>query len=321
MAESKLPPYATVIKNRDVEDPVNVWLHRPLAYAFVALVYRTPLTPNQVTLIAILFGLAAGSLWVVGSPTLMLVGGVLLWTSSILDGADGILARAKHMQSELGRALDGTADMIVAIATVIPAFYHIWIKDQNPLHIPLMVVALLTAVAQIYLYDFYKETYLASLNPDWDGRTITRAGVEDRLEKARAEGASWIVRFAWSSYVGMLTAQNLMRRITDPRGGREGMRFTVNEETTKIHRRHNYWPMQLWALDSLCPHTYIMAISGMLDRLDLYLWYRVVVGNLIFVTAIVWQRIGTDRTMRELEERGMAPVAEGNPSQTTAQPC
>ena len=109
MPPAKLPPYSTVIKARDVEDPVNVWLHRPLAYAFVALVYRTPLTPNQVTLLAMIFGLAAGSLWLVGSPTLMLVGGVLLWTSSILDGADGILARAKQMQSELGRALAGRA--------------------------------------------------------------------------------------------------------------------------------------------------------------------------------------------------------------------
>ena len=39
-----LPPFASVLKSKEVEDPVNLWLHRPLAYAFVAAVYRTPVT-------------------------------------------------------------------------------------------------------------------------------------------------------------------------------------------------------------------------------------------------------------------------------------
>lgn len=310
MASGKLPPFWDVLKSRDVEDPVNIWIHRPLAYAFVALVYRTALTPNQITLLSMTIGITAGVLWFIGSPSLMLVGGVLLWTSSILDGADGILARAKQMHSELGRALDGSADMVVAIATVIAAFYHIWVQHRDPLHLPLMVVALSTAVMQIYLYDFYKESYMNSINPGWDGRTPGLAGVTSRLEKARAEGASFIVRFSLGSYVGMMTAQGRLRSLTNPRGERDHLRFTVNDETIRIFRRHNYGPMQLWSLVSLCPHTYLMATCAMFDRLDLYLWFRVVIGNALFVLAIVWQRVATDRTLRDLERIGAAPVRE-----------
>ena len=47
----------------------------------------------------------------------MVWGGALLWISAIMDGADGILARAKNMQSAFGRALDGTADMVVGLST------------------------------------------------------------------------------------------------------------------------------------------------------------------------------------------------------------
>ena len=36
-----LPPFASVLKSREVEDPVNLWLHRPIAYALVAAIYRT----------------------------------------------------------------------------------------------------------------------------------------------------------------------------------------------------------------------------------------------------------------------------------------
>src|SRR4051794_10682989 len=103
---ARLPPFETVIKSREVEDPVNLWVHRPLAYAFVALVYRTAITPNQITALALLVGFAAAGCWFVGTPALMLAGGCLLWASAILDGADGILARAKQMFSDTGRALD-----------------------------------------------------------------------------------------------------------------------------------------------------------------------------------------------------------------------
>ena len=37
----------------------------------------------------------------------MIAAGALLWTAAILDGADGILARAKGQASQFGRALDG----------------------------------------------------------------------------------------------------------------------------------------------------------------------------------------------------------------------
>ena len=53
------PRFETLLKSRDVEDPVNLWLHRPLAYLFARAVYRTPMTPNQVTLLAMFVGVAA----------------------------------------------------------------------------------------------------------------------------------------------------------------------------------------------------------------------------------------------------------------------
>src|SRR5687767_10616973 len=104
VAPPALPPFQAVLKSREVEDPVNLWVHRPLAYAFVSAVYRTSITPNQVTFMAMAVGVLAASCWVYGSPAALVAGGVLLWLSAILDGADGILARAKRMSSPAGRA-------------------------------------------------------------------------------------------------------------------------------------------------------------------------------------------------------------------------
>lgn len=305
-----LPPFSQVIKGRDVEDPVNLWMHRPLAYAFVAATLRTPLTPNQITVMALTCGVIASLLWFIGTPQMVALGGVLLWTSAILDGADGIMARAKKMFSDLGRALDGSADMIVAVCTVTTGFWHIWAKDENVLHLPFMPVALLTAVIQIWSYDFYKECYQNSTNPDWDGRTMGRPQVAEKLRQAEAEGAPFIARFAWSSMLGMLGHQYRTIRLTDRLSLREGTRHQVSDETVALHRKHNYGPMQLWTLISLCPHTYLISISALFDRMDLYLWYRVFVGNVIWIAAIIWQRAATKRTLHDLEKLEMAPTKE-----------
>ncbi|HEX6239912.1 MAG TPA: CDP-alcohol phosphatidyltransferase family protein, partial [Polyangiales bacterium] len=128
-----MPPFADVLKSRDVEDPVNLWVHRPIAYAFCTLVYRTSMTPNQVTLIAILLGVAASACWVEGSPRAMLWGGILLWSSAIMDGADGILARAKRLQSAFGRALDGFADYLVGLSSVAACVYHLYQTGERTL--------------------------------------------------------------------------------------------------------------------------------------------------------------------------------------------
>lgn len=302
-----MPPFKDVIKGRDVEDPVNLWLHRPLAYALVAAIHRTSITPNQVTLLALLFGLAAAGCWFMGTPGMMVLGGALLWTSAILDGADGILARAKNAQSELGRALDGIADMVVALAIVAASFYHIWIQHQDWVHLVLMPVALVGSVLEVYTYDFYKEVYLRSTNPQWDGRTETLANTQASYDQAVRDKAPFIVRFGWWNYVGMLTGQQAVIRATDPRAIRDGQVMPVSEETVRIHKKHNYWPMQLWTVLSLCPHTYLTSICGMLDRLDIYLWFRAVVATVLYVVALGWQRYALTRTLQDFDRAGARP--------------
>jgi phosphatidylserine synthase len=305
---SRMPAFSSVLKSRDVEDPVNLWVHRPLAYAFVALVYRTPITPNQITLMALTVGLTAGALWFQGSPTAMLWGGILLWTSAILDGADGILARAKQMFTELGRALDGLSDSVVALVTVAAAFVHIWQRHHDALHLWLMPLGIVTAVVHIELYDYYKESFLQRTNPKWNGQPERVAEVEGRLPKLLAQKAPWTSIVATHVYIGLVRAQTRVVALTNPPGAREHLTFPVTDETMAVYRKHNVGPMRLWAMISLAPHSYLMSICGMFDRLDVYLWIRVVAANAIFVLVIIWQRIASRRTLEELSRQGLAPV-------------
>ncbi|MDD9939147.1 MAG: CDP-alcohol phosphatidyltransferase family protein [Myxococcales bacterium] len=305
----KLPAFESLLKSRDVEDPVNLWVHRPLAYAFVALIYRTPLTPNMVTLMAMLVGIAAGVLWFRGGPEEMVWGGVLLWLSAILDGADGILARAKQQFSEMGRALDGSADSIVALATVAGAFYHLWTTQGSVSLIVLAAAAIASAVLHIELYDYYKESYMQMTDPAWDGHPERLDEVEARLPRLREQGAGLATRFAMHMYIGLVTGQARVVRLTNPWGLRHEETYTVSAESVESYRRHNRWPIRLWAMVSLAPHSYLMAICGMLDQLEVYLWLRLGAMNVIFALVLVWQRAASRAHRADLERLGVAPVA------------
>lgn len=313
-APSKLPPFESLLKSRDVEDPVNLWFNRPLAYAFVALIYRTRLTPNQVTVLATLVGVTAGAFWLAGTPLAMLLGGIVLWTAGILDGADGILARAKSMQSEFGRALDGSLDFVVVIVSLSGALAHLWLKHHDPMMLLLVIPAFLLTLPHIYLYDFYKESYLRMTRPGRGGECDEVEQVVARVDRLEADGAPWLVRFVMRTlYVPLLINERRLVGRTNPAAlhttVRGGPRTT--EAIASVYRAHNAGPMRLWTLVSLAPHTYLLAICAMFDRLDVYLWVRLVAMNAVFVVALVWQRRASERTLLELTSPAAAALPVG----------
>jgi hypothetical protein len=113
-------------------------------------------------------------------------------------------------------------------------------------------------------------------------------------------------------YVALVTGQTRVVALLDPAGRREHLRFTINPETNEIYRRQNATVMKLWSLVSLAPHSYLISICGMFDRLDVYLWFRVFGANALFLLIIVMQRRASRTTLAELERVGAGPrVCDG----------
>ena len=300
MSTAAVPPLKTVLKSKDVEDPVNVYVHRTLAYAFVWSIFKTRLTPNMVTLLAIFLGVVAGAGFIWGTPTAMVVGGICLWASAILDGADGMLARAKNLHSEFGRALDGAADTIVAVCTVFPAFYHVWVTHHNPYHLVLVVPAILLTVVHLALYDFYKESFLRATRT---GQSEGRTGDEIAQLAKDAENKPRVVRMAVNQVlIPHMRRQKALIDLLNPEAWRLNELLDGSEQAAVIYRKFNLGPMRLWALVSLAPHNYLMAICAIADRLDIYLFIRLFVMNGIFLVAAIWQRRATSQTVEALSK-------------------
>jgi len=107
MTDSKQPPSAspTPILGR-------TWSHR-LALIFVRPLVNTPITPNHLTTIRLITGLAACICFAVGDRELAIWGGWIWTLSTFLDRADGELARVSGKTSPWGHRYDMICDSAI----------------------------------------------------------------------------------------------------------------------------------------------------------------------------------------------------------------
>ncbi len=138
---------------------INRVFNRPLAGLLVRVLYRTNVTPNQVTLAAFLIALGGAVLLSLGRPWAFAAGGLLAELSSIVDCADGMLARARGQCSEFGASLDLLLDRIGEFFLLSGAVWG-WYRATG--RHDLLVLGLLATAAffllttLFYLYKSYR---------------------------------------------------------------------------------------------------------------------------------------------------------------------
>jgi phosphatidylglycerophosphate synthase len=97
----------------------NHYVMRPLAGFAVALIAKTPATPNQITILNLAVFLVSAGLLVAWPTTAgALVAIAVLELSYLLDCADGMLARHRKVASQAGHLFDLFTDELKAIVLV-----------------------------------------------------------------------------------------------------------------------------------------------------------------------------------------------------------
>lgn len=94
---------------------------------------NTPLTPNHVTVISGLFGVAGAFLLMVDSYLSLFLAGVFIQIFAILDLVDGDMARAKKMQSNFGMWLDIFFDKLTDFLLIIGFATGAYFQTDDPI--------------------------------------------------------------------------------------------------------------------------------------------------------------------------------------------
>src|SRR5512145_1252587 len=189
---SLLDDYKKSLKPLDVEEPIDVWVHRPLAYLLARVLYPTPVSPNAVTAFSIVCGIIAGICLVYTAiPHRMPLAGLFIFLSAVVDCADGQLARMRKTSSNFGRMLDGMADGVVTTVIVAGGAVEI-LRDhagswsEQVVYIVLILVSAWTGTLHTASYDHYKNLFLRVTNEKYqEGEDMVTALARRQQEKAK----------------------------------------------------------------------------------------------------------------------------------------
>lgn len=307
--------YRAMLKPLDVEEVIDVALHRPMAYVITRAAYPTPITPDQITWVSMFVGIAAGaaawSSFALGAPRMVLAGALFI-LSAVFDCSDGQLARLRGTSSSFGRMLDGAVDAVVQTAVLPAVILHAWWRTGGPspaappagvavslmpasLWLGLGVVAVVTGIAHSILYDHYKNVYLHLTQPVrkegddpedvaavWDARSGAPMSLGDKLRFVIAR--PYLIRqralFDWID-------PHLPTRFRDMPA--------YSDETAARFRLAQRGLMRAWTFYGIGTHIFTLSVAMMLDRVEWYILARLALFNGALLWLVPAQRRASKR--------------------------
>ena len=165
----------------------------------IRMLYSTPITPNQITVLSFFVGLLSVGFYVSGRSDSLLWGAIFLYGKVLLDNIDGNLARIRGTSSRLGRFLDSLTDFLVTVMIYIGvSFYLVRTTGDNGFWF-LGFFGLLACFMQSTFFVFYLVSYTSRVG-SYDKNRVDESITEEDL--ASAEQNQWNLRlqkiFTWS---------------------------------------------------------------------------------------------------------------------------
>ncbi|WP_243346923.1 CDP-alcohol phosphatidyltransferase family protein [Parabacteroides sp. FAFU027] len=148
------------LKSLEIENFLDRYFYRPVAFQIALLLRHTPATPNMVTVLSIFVGIAAGTRFYFDDIWTNITGILLLILANTLDCVDGQLARLTGIKSKIGRILDGFAGDLW-FATIYIAICLRTMNEGAPVYIfALAIFSGYSHSRQAAIADYFKNIHL-----------------------------------------------------------------------------------------------------------------------------------------------------------------
>ncbi|GBD91296.1 CDP-alcohol phosphatidyltransferase [bacterium BMS3Abin04] len=265
--------YKKSLKLVEVEEILDLIFYRLLAFLLVKAFYNTNITPNQVTWIAVVFGILGGLLLMTNLPLAFFIAGVLYIINDILDCSDGQLARLKHNGTLTGRIVDGFSDYIVSIFAYIGIGIGFASHTNDPLfYWGLTILAGLSNAAHSIALDFYRNQFLDyALNRESIlGDDLEK--YESEYKKLKANRTNLIDRILILIYLKYSRIQISLSS--------NKLKVETKLFNPKEYYKKNKIMIRLWTFIGPTTELTFLIVCLMINRLDVFLYGMVTVLNI-----------------------------------------
>ncbi len=121
-----------ICQPEDIDHTPLARTYRSISIYITKLFLYTPITPNQITLLGGVIYMGGAALFTLGSPLMIIIGGLVVRAAILLDYVDGNVARYRGTSSPEGTFLDKLSDCIPQIFLFIFLSFGVY---QNYPHI------------------------------------------------------------------------------------------------------------------------------------------------------------------------------------------
>jgi phosphatidylglycerophosphate synthase len=302
--------YVASLKAVELEEWLDLVLYRPLAFGVTKVVAPTPITPNQISVASLFFGLLAGWLLWVGSTEAALLAAGSYFVCNVLDCADGQLARLRGKPSPFGYIVDGSIDYLASVAVFVGMAHHLTL--QRPGEHNWYVIATLAGLSyawQCALLDRKRHEWSHRI---YDKRRDTAAEIaffKEHLLRYREQGSHRFERFLIWVY---LTYMGVWTRLTPQN---KNQTAAAKGQSPALWAESNRPVLRLALLLGPTFQMSLIMVCATLKSLHVYLFGALTLGNLIglFVVAM---NLASERKLSRL-----TPAAEAGTEGVSSSPA
>ena len=283
--------YKRSLKHIEAEEPLDLFFYRIVSFIFVKIILPLPITPNQLSMAALVMGIISAVFYGIGTSEALIAAGVFYSLYYLFDLSDGQVARLKKNGTRVGRIIDGIADYV----THVSIFIGLGIGLGNTAEAwILVIITLICLMAHVVLFDFYRSRYLEYTIGEVSLYGDDLVQFKEEYEQMKTEGGHYFDRFVFAVYLKYLSMQRLV------------ISRKSNEQNTRRFDRQDFLRrnkpvIRLWSVMGSSLHISLLIIMSFINRVDLYLYGILYIINAYALIMIIIQKITDKRTKLLME--------------------
>jgi hypothetical protein len=267
------------LKTIDSEEILDLIIFRPVSFVLVKLIYNTNITPNQISIVALMFGILTGVLYGFGTHEFFILASASFFICNTLDCMDGQLARLKKNGTKIGRVIDGFIDYITSISAFIGIGIALTAITGNALYSWVLTVAAgISKALQNMFFDHYRNMYLEYVYhkaSSLEEEIVEYSEEKERLKNVKGHHIEKLLIALYLAY------SNFQKNST------KHVQLNISSEE---YKSKNKLLLRLWSWIGSTTHMVLLIIFSVMNHVDYYLIVTVTLGNFIFIILLIWQK-------------------------------
>jgi hypothetical protein len=269
-----LEEYKRSLKMPEAEEIFDLIFFRPVAFVLIKVIYKLPITPNQISFLSMIVGLLAAWYFFVGTPTALVYAGLLIVLSNIFDCTDGQLARLQQSGTLLGSVIDGVADYVVGVAVFIAIGF-----STSTLGWLMVILAGFSSAVHAMFFDHYQSEFISIVRADKNFLQMELEQFTHEIKQMKEQRRDGLKIFLLAFYLKYLDLQKRFSTKSD-----------IKKYNPATYRKKNSLAIRFRSFLGPTTNRTILVLFALIGRVDIYVWIVLIPGNIWLMFSFLLQR-------------------------------